>query len=530
MTSATGAIIYKAFAPTIKMMICITIGFVLTKKGIFAPANAKGVSILSLNVGLPALVFGSMISAFTSENIKAFGSLILIAILYMILGFICAWFVREFFFVPPDFRYGILVMGTISNWGNLPTAVVQTLAKSAPFDPDTDVELGIAYIAVFILAMNVCLFPMGLHKMCAWDFRQENLIKPRPPPVKERWGKRLRAIKGVFRKDKTAKKEDGVDDEKIEEVTNGLPSPKTEIYTSKTSTDYDERGEEPSEMIQRARFISGADVVRKKSRASSFHSMMETTRPIPPTAPLDASGIAEPCHAPSTTNPDQLLPVCSRQIEAYQYHHPVTPAPSVHKPSWSQRLLKLAREFVMPLTVAIIMGIICSVIPPIKALFVTVDGWSGTRIPYAPDGNPPLSFITDTATFLGGMTIPAGLILLGASFGRLKMPKKWSDMPIGAIIAMMAFKMIIIPVFGVFVVQAFRDDTGLYPKDDKMRTFVSILLAGTPAAVNQLVITQLYNPEGTADTLSSFLALQYVLMPILSTILAAVALYITEQV
>lgn len=41
-----------------------------------------------------------------------------------------------------------------------------------------------------------------------------------------------------------------------------------------------------------------------------------------------------------------------------------------------------------------------------------------------------------------------------------------------------------------------------------MRTFVSILLAGTPAAVNQLVITQLYNPEGTADTLSSFLALQ----------------------
>lgn len=55
-------------------------------------------------------------------------------------------------------------MGTISNWGkqsglwalsfsltsrtgNLPTAVVQTLAKSAPFDPDTDVELGIAYIA-----------------------------------------------------------------------------------------------------------------------------------------------------------------------------------------------------------------------------------------------------------------------------------------------------------------------------------------------------------------------------------------------
>ncbi|KIR60535.1 membrane protein [Cryptococcus bacillisporus CA1873] len=529
MTSATGVIIYKAFAPTIKIMICITIGFVLTKKGLFAPANAKGVNILSLNVGLPALVFGSMISAFTSENIKAFGPLILIAVLYMILGFICAWFVREFFFVPPDFRYGILVMGALSNWGNLPTAVVQTLAKSAPFDPGTDVELGVAYIAVFVLAMNVCLFPMGLHKICAWDFRQENLIKPRPLPVKERWGKRLRSINGVFRKDKNAKKEDDINDEKIEEIANGIPSPEAETHKSKTSIDFDEGGEEPSEMIQRARFAGGADVARKKSRASSFHSMMETTRSIPATAPLDASGIAEPCLVPSTTNRDHILPVDSRRIEPCQYHHPVTPAPSIHKPSWGQRLLKLAREFVMPLTVAIILGIICSVISPIKALFVPVDGWSGTRIPYAPDGKPPLSFITDTANFLGGMSIPAGLILLGASFGRLKMPKKWSDIPVGAIIAMTAFKMIIIPVFGVFVVQAFRDDTGLYPREDKMRTFVSILLAGTPAAVNQLVITQLYNPEGTADTLSSFLALQYVLMPILSTILAAVALYVAEQ-
>ncbi|KAE8540514.1 hypothetical protein D1P53_003461 [Cryptococcus gattii VGV] len=477
MTSATGVIIYKAFAPTIKIMICITIGFVLTKKGLFAPANAKGVNILSLNVGLPALVFGSMISAFTSENIKAFGSLILIAVLYMILGFICAWFVREFFFVPPDFRYGILVMGTLSNWGNLPTAVVQTLAKSAPFDPDTDVELGVAYIA----------------------------------------------------KDKKAKKEDDINDEKLEEIAKGISSPEAETHKSKTSIDFDERGEEPSEMIQRARFAGGADVARKKSRASSFHSMMETTRSIPATAPLDASGIAEPCLVPSTINRDHILPVDSRRIEPCQYHHPVTPAPSIHKPSWGQRLLKLAREFVMPLTVAIILGIICSVISPIKALFVPVDGWSGTRIPYAPDGKPPLSFITDTANFLGGMSIPAGLILLGASFGRLKMPKKWSDIPVGAIIAMTAFKMIIIPVFGVFVVQAFRDDTGLYPREDKMRTFVSILLAGTPAAVNQLVITQLYNPEGTADTLSSFLALQYVLMPILSTILAAVALYVAEQ-
>lgn len=37
---------------------------------------------------------------------------------------------------------------------------------------------------------------------------------------------------------------------------------------------------------------------------------------------------------------------------------------------------------------------------------------------------------------------------------------------------------------------------------------MAILLSGTPAAANQLVVTQLYNPEGTADTLASFLLLQ----------------------
>lgn len=215
----------------------------------------------------------------------------------------------------------------------------------------------------------------------------------------------------MFRKDKNAKKEDDINDEKIEEIANGIPSPEAETHKSKTSVDFDEGGEEPSEMIQRARFAGGADVARKKSRASSFHSMMETTRSIPATAPLDASGIAEPCLVPSTTNRDHILPVDSRRIEPCQYHHPVTPAPSIHKPSWGQRLLKLAREFVMPLTVAIILGIICSVISPIKALFVPVDGWSGTRIPYAPDGKPPLSFITDTANFLGTSTTIGGPFL-----------------------------------------------------------------------------------------------------------------------
>jgi soluble lytic murein transglycosylase-like protein len=58
-------------------------------------------------------------------------------------------------------------MGIVSNWGNLPTAVVQTMAREAPFDPATDVDLGVAYIAIFILLMNSVFFALGVRKVSA---------------------------------------------------------------------------------------------------------------------------------------------------------------------------------------------------------------------------------------------------------------------------------------------------------------------------------------------------------------------------
>lgn len=51
-----------------------------------------------------------MVSAFTPENVKAFGSIAIVAVLYMSLGGTLAWVVTEFFYVPKDFQWGILVV------------------------------------------------------------------------------------------------------------------------------------------------------------------------------------------------------------------------------------------------------------------------------------------------------------------------------------------------------------------------------------------------------------------------------------
>lgn len=221
----------------------------------------------------------------------------------------------------------------------------------------------------------------------------------------------------------------------------------------KISEDQGESGEEIAELKKRVQKYGGGSVpYRKTSRASSFTSMLETTRPIPSTAPLDAPdasascGIAGPSFAisppphtsptlnPATTDPSRalspgsananasntLIPMCSNHGQAYTFHQPLTPVPSIHKPTVFQRVKGILKNFLMPVTMAICIALPCSLVLPLKALFIQVDGWTGTKMPNAPDARPPLSFILDTADFIGGISIPAALILLGAGFARIK--------------------------------------------------------------------------------------------------------------
>lgn len=70
-----------------------------------------------------------MVSAFTSQNVSAFGPLVLVAVMYQTLGLILTWIVREIVYVPQDFRWGILVVSSerlvmlISRWDSYPTGV-----------------------------------------------------------------------------------------------------------------------------------------------------------------------------------------------------------------------------------------------------------------------------------------------------------------------------------------------------------------------------------------------------------------------
>jgi len=60
-----------AFAPTLKMMICIALGYLITKKGAFPPQFAKGVGFISL-VSLSISLMGKLTLERQSTSIDLF--------------------------------------------------------------------------------------------------------------------------------------------------------------------------------------------------------------------------------------------------------------------------------------------------------------------------------------------------------------------------------------------------------------------------------------------------------------------------
>ena len=123
-----------------------------------------------------------------------------------------------------------------------------------------------------------------------------------------------------------------------------------------------------------------------------------------------------------------------------------------------------------PASLSIIVSFIISLVPPLKALFV--PGVPGTHIPSAPDGLPPLSFLIDTASFIGAASVPLGLICLGSALARLKIPRgQWSKLPLGAIGGLAVGKLLIMPVLGVLICQSLTN-VGVIDKEDKVLRFV----------------------------------------------------------
>jgi predicted permease len=88
----------------------------------------------------------------------------------------------------------------------------------------------------------------------------------------------------------------------------------------------------------------------------------------------------------------------------------------------------------------------------------------------APDGQPPLAFVIDTANFVGAACVPIGLICLGSALACLRV-RAGEAFPRGAIAALALAKMVVTPFLGIGITRWFAH-VGFVHRDDKVLQFV----------------------------------------------------------
>ncbi|CDO94025.1 unnamed protein product [Kluyveromyces dobzhanskii CBS 2104] len=176
-----------------------------------------------------------------------------------------------------------------------------------------------------------------------------------------------------------------------------------------------------------------------------------------------------------------------------------------HKLGWFQYGII---NFFRPASLGAVLGIVCSMIPWVQALFVNTY----VHVHHAPDKLPVLNFIMDATAYIGNACIPLGLLLLGGTIARLKI----GSLPKGFLtvaIAVATIRLAVIPIIGVLWTNKIFD-LGWIEED--IAKLVIILTFAMPSATAQVYFTAFFTPvDGPhiqMDCLSVLFLVQYTLL------------------
>lgn len=281
-------------------------------------------------------------------------------------------------------------------------AVVSSLAQTSPFTSD-DLSKGIAYISIFVLILNITLFPLGGYKLIESDFKSSP--KDLEQNARDLQDDKIPTINIVS---------DGDLSDENERTVVALPK-----------SDYDEKAPK-----RRASIVSNASdatipISRLEATESNLRVLANST---------ERASTSDPATDEKNFQYDSLsLKRKVSTIKSVQWgishDEPVQDtdptaaerdgldlvlvptgtslkAVSIKEVSnLTGRIRIWALSIFSPPNIALILGLIIALVPQLKALFVIVSG--GPSI-LAPDNQPPLAFVYDTVNFVGGAAVPCG--------------------------------------------------------------------------------------------------------------------------
>lgn len=473
MSISLGSVIYTAVKPIWKIYFIILCGFFFGKRNILTVETARNVSDIVVSLILPCLVFNKIVTNIENSDIKQIGIVVLVSIVLFGLGGLGALLVYYITKSPKYWKGGCVMVGLCPNISDLPIAYISTLASGLVFSEEEG-DMGIAYICIFTAVQVFIQFNLGSFKLIGWDFTQQNKNQDLEQSTKSNSGTEDNEVD----EDASSSSRSSFDPNQNQVIP--LEDLERTMTTATNATS--------NLSLRRARSQSINDVINEYSQASRIFS-----------------GKSQP--APGEFTDLKAIPTTNASAES-------------KRPVVVKFLLFFLDNFKRPLSVALVIAIIISMIPWVKALFVTTDQAS---LPTAPDKLPPLSFIMDFTGYLANACVPLGLLILGSTLARLKigeMPKGFWQTPL----ALSVLRLIILPVIGVLI------NTRLHRigwfDDDKILQFVCTIVFGLPNATSLIYLTAFYTPLEGDHKQMDYLALTYIIeYPLLAISLPFVTTY-----
>ncbi|KAF9026943.1 hypothetical protein BDZ89DRAFT_1092331 [Hymenopellis radicata] len=514
---SVGTLIFVSLRPLIKLLLCVGSGFIVTKADLFPMVAARGAGQIALNITTPCLMFSKIVPAFDSSNIGVLGPLVVIGAIYQALGIVISWGVKQLFWVPHRFRYGILVAGGWGNFGDLPTAVIMSITGPSPFRGKSDQDLAVAYISALVLYYMLTFFPLGGNRLIALDFKGAD-VEPEEirAAMKRRHQHIIRGISRLIRRN-THRKSDGVELSDLEDRTNEKASTlqASRVIEQELKIEPETTSARPTMPLRRhvslydeVTVVESAYVLTRPPSSTGFIAEEKIESPPPPALAVPELGR------------DSSQPPTS--IHGIEHDRVEESPPDVTRARRTLLILKgILQSLCMSASLSILISFLIALIEPLKALFVAVDGYS---MPSAPDGEPPLAVLYDFADFMGAASVPLNLVCLGSALARLNVPRsQWPSLPLGAIFSLAVGRMILMPVLGVLICVGLIH-VNFISQDDKVLQFICIFFSCLPTGTTQVFVTQVYSGTGDAEHLSAFLIPQYILMFLSMTVLSAYTL------
>ncbi|KAJ3376097.1 Protein M3 [Allomyces arbusculus] len=448
----------------IKVALSCGAGALAFRLGLFTVPAMKQMSTLYIKIFLPCLLFANTAVAISPSNAASAGPLIGFCVLYLVAGHLVGYILFRFLRakLPRHFQRTLVPVAGIGNHGDLVLSILLTVGNNPPFRQG-DAALGIAFVTLFLVPLNVTLFAFG---SAAFQADMKHLINNE------------------------------------EEVLGEEP----QVFVEPPKSDEFDDGELDT-LNGRGRSKKRLSIESPATASRRYSPSLGPAEPIRPdlddpySIPLDA------------LEPPQLnrKPSISVSVSGVSFasQRAASPMPistrSAQPPAWRRNVARIwsnpiVQTLTMPPNFALVLGLLVALIPGVKSVLVPVAGSTSV---------PPLAVIYDTTTFLGNGAMPLSMCLFGAALTTID--PDWRAAPVGvrwAAVWLVLYRLLFLPVAGIALVEGMVS-WGWIDVEAKMLRFVLMMQACVPTAQMCLILTQYFHPRGESKEVATVMALQY---------------------